>query len=151
MNVTNFRRGMQTMSMYEKQEHRKDIPTTYMETLQADERRKHLLSDARLLSPIDMVLRVDKLQNTVLFPLFKHPVTWIVAGTYTLSAVASRMKWIDLPDANGDSFEGAGTMVTFMVVFYVGYCYSRFTSMFTDLEEVMRGVINCYAVARLGA
>ena len=31
----------------------------------------------------------------------------------------------------------------------VGYCYNRFTSMFSDLEAVMRNIINCCAVARV--
>ena len=41
------------------------------------------------------------------------------------------------------AFEGAGLLITFMIVFYVGYCYTRFTNMFNDLEQVMRSIINC--------
>ena len=37
---------------------------------------------------------------------------------------------------------------TFMVVFYVGYCYNRCSEMFADQETVMREIINCCSVAR---
>jgi len=135
--------------MYEKdQKVQKDVPESYEETAAVDMRRKRLLYDARLYSPIDMVLRVDKLTQTVLLPLLRHPVTWIVSLVYSASAIGARYGGLQYGDLERDTFDGTNSMVTFMVVFYVGYCYSRFGSMFQDLEQVMRGVINCSAVAR---
>jgi len=149
LDLSSMRRAVQTMNMYEKdQKVQKDVPESYEETAAVDMRRKRLLYDARLYSPIDMVLRVDKLTQTVLLPLLRHPVTWIVSLVYSASAIGARYGGLQYGDLERDTFDGTNSMVTFMVVFYVGYCYSRFGSMFQDLEQVMRGVINCSAVAR---
>ena len=34
--------------------------------------------------------------------------------------------------------DAGGTMVTFIVVFYVGYCYTRYNSQFDDVQLIMR-------------
>ena len=125
---------------------------SYAETKAADQRRKRLLFDARRISPIDTVLRVDKIGQTVLHHLFCHTVTWIVLLAYGSTAVLCRYGYYGgktvFSDA-AESFEGSDILITFMIVFYVGYCYNRYSAMFGDLELTMRSIINCCAVARV--
>ena len=125
---------------------------SYAETKAADQRRKRLLFDARRISPIDTVLRVDKIGQTVLHHLFCHTVTWIVLLAHRSTAVLCRYGYLGgktvFSDA-AESFEGSDILITFMIVFYVGYCYNRYSAMFGDLELTMRSIINCCAVARV--
>ena len=102
----------------------------------------------RTLSPIDTILRFHKLHHTVLLAILRHPVTWLVMGTFVTSAYMARNGVWDADALDQTSFEGADLLVTFMIIFYVGYCYGRFSDMFNDLEQVMRCIINCSAVAR---
>ena len=36
------------------------------------------------------------------------------------------------------TFSGPATTVTFMIIFYVGYCYSRYTQQFSDVQDIMQ-------------
>lgn len=100
--------------------------TTYAATRDVDRKRKRLLLDARRISPMDTVLRVDKYGQTILIALLKHPVTWIVIATYAGTAALCRNGYIHVDDLSlvSDAFESGGiaSFITFMVVFYVGYC-----------------------------
>lgn len=95
---------------------------SYHATREADKRRKALLKDARRLSPIDTVLRLNKLGQTVLGRLLTHSVTWIVIATYAATATCSHYGYLPFTEeelTDRDSFEGSGTLITFMIVFYV--------------------------------
>ena len=145
------RKGPNTERLHGQGTRRRDHSKNYAATKEVDRKRKLLLRDARRLPPIDAVLRVDKYGQTVLFHLVQHPATWIVLGMYAATAVACRNGQIpETTDLERDAFESGGvaSFITFMVVFYVGYCYNRYSEMFADLETVMREIINCCSVAR---
>lgn len=94
---------------------------TYAATRVQDGVRKALLRDARRLSPIEMIVRVDKLRHTVLLPLIKSPMAWIVVLTHLFSAIGSRWGFLSFPDLENEAFDGKASLITFMIVFYVGY------------------------------
>jgi hypothetical protein len=124
--------------------------STWMDTQAADARRKALLFDARTLSPMDTTIRIDKLGQTVVVRLLRSPVTWAVFAVYGVTAFACRQDYWRFHDRMmGDSFDGSDTLITFMIVFYVGYCYNRYSAMFADLELTMRSIICCCSVARV--
>ena len=101
------------------------------------------------------MLRFDKLGQTVLLPILFHPVPWLILITYGTTAALTRHGTLvfdqdDLEDGR-NAFDGSGILITFMIVFYVGYCYNRYSSMFADLEVCVRSIINTCAVARVAS
>lgn len=119
---TNARKGPNTERLHaqHKGKPRRGQTMSYPETKSADKKRKGLLRDARRLSPIDTVLRVDKLRNSALFQLFRHPVVWLILLVYTGTATATRYGYMTFHDLDREAFEGSSTLITFMIVFYVG-------------------------------
>lgn len=123
------------------------VPRNYRETQQLDSLRKSLLNDARRLGSIDTVFRLDKLSQTVLMRLPLHPITYVVLSMHAASAALTRYEYLQ-PIESSDIFDGAGVLVTFMIVFYVGYCYNRFEAMFGQVKLAIRCVFNCCLMAR---
>ena len=123
------------------------VPRDYRETQARDQVRRALLNDARTHGSIDTVLRLDKLHQTVIARLPLHPVTYLVLGTYAASAAltyAGKLSPIQTPDY----YDDFGMLVTFMIVFYVGYCYGRFELMFGQVKQGIRCIFNCCMMAR---
>ena len=113
------------------------VPQSYAELMYRNDYRERLLDDARRYSPISSVFHLNKLPETVLYRMAFFPITWIVVSTYVVLASLTRLGIIDLGDAVEDgsgAFDGAETLVTFMVVFYLGYCYSRHFEIYRKLE-----------------
>ena len=129
-NTAKWRSQIGTLQMYESLPGRRrtGVPTSYEGTQELDKRRKLVLRDGRTVSPIDTILRFDKLRQTVLFSVLRSPVTWIVSGTYVASSVCARTGYFDaiLEDLDRSSFEGADLLVTFMIIFYVCRLYYTF-------------------------
>ena len=74
-----------------------------------------------------MVFRWDKVAQTVLRHLPQRLITWLVLFIYCLVAGLTSNGYIQPLDPDSDvGLSEAGILVTFMIVFYVGYCYSRF-------------------------
>lgn len=101
-----------------------------------DLKRKHLLTLARNTSASSTLFKIWQLPRTVLPRLAKKPVVWLVLLCFAAGAVLSRFEYLSdtmrteidelgLPD---------GATVTFIVVFYVGYCYSRSNQQFDDVQ-----------------
>ena len=94
--------------------------------------RERLLADARRYSPISLVLNLQKLPQTIFSRLIFFPIVWILMLTYAAVAVLTRMGYIDIAAYVGDSEEGldhmgsASVLVTFVVVFFVTFCYNRY-------------------------
>ena len=91
-----------------------------------DKIRLELLALSRETSPVATVLKLHMIKRTILPKLLTQPTQWVVLLVYAATAIVARTT-----DAIGDvsesasSFANAGVMVTFMVIFYVGYCYNR--------------------------
>ena len=47
-----------------------------------------------------------------------------------------------------DCIRRRSSIVVFMIVFYVGYCYSRYVEIFHDVEIIIRSIINACVLAR---
>jgi len=113
-----------------------------------DHNKKKLLNLARQLSPMKTALRIRLLRHTVLPRLLCQYLTWIVLIAWGGTA-ALAYNGITEPDIEDGVFTGAGTMVTFMIIFYVGYCYNRYTQQFDEVQTMMRSVISVCAEARV--
>lgn len=97
-------------------------PPTYEELLEADIRRKRLLSMARNLSPIDTVARIGLIGRTVVPRILRHGVCWFVLAVYFLATLLARTRAISLATLGDDAADGLaqpGRVVTFMIIFYV--------------------------------
>jgi len=124
-----------------------DGPETFEELMKQDLKKKRLLGLARSLSPMNTALKISLFPRTVIPRLFQRQLTWVVLGTWIGTSACARMG-ITEGDIDTGVFDGAGTMVTFMIIFYVGYCYTRYTDQFTDVQTIMRSVISATAQAR---
>ena len=119
------RKAQQTESLHTKpRKASSKTPLDYAGTKAADSRRKALLFDARRLSPIDTVFRLDKIGQTALVPLFQHPGTWLVIMCYIATAVLTRRGTLHFVDVDRDTFEGGTTLVIFMIVLCAPHCCS---------------------------
>jgi len=117
------------------------------------ETREKLLDDARRYSPISLVLAFNKLPQTVLVRIIWFPITWIILVTYVTVASLTRSGYIDLKgqDSTADhvsAYNGASVMVTFMVVFYLGYCYNRHWQIYEASRSASSTVLNLCVAAR---
>ena len=115
-----WRSAVGTLRMYDKYDNlgkkKAGVPATYEKTEQVDLVRKKLLLDGRMLSPIDTILRLDKLRQTVLLAIVRHPVTWIVSGIYATTASLARSGYWSFEDLDRASFEGADLLVRYQPV-----------------------------------
>eukprot|EP00966_Prymnesium_polylepis_P114302 2641119-Prymnesium_polylepis.1 len=90
--------------------------------------------------------------DTVVPRLLRQPTQWFVLAVYGVTAFLTRIdtgaeaiaEELDL-----ESFSGAGTMVTFMIIFYVGYCYNRQQVFFDNVQKIMMTVQNACGNARI--
>ena len=81
-----------------------------------------LLALARELSPMTTILRVGLLRRTVVPRVMSHVLTWCVLGVYAAAAAAARLGVLEYTEKGDGGIENVGTVVTFTVIFYVGYC-----------------------------
>ena len=120
---------------------------TFQDTIELDQHRRLLLRYARLASLPTLFFRIDKLPHTVVPRILRSPLVYVVVFAYIAAAALARTgSWTYAHD--GHALSGAGLLISFMIVFYVGYCYSRYMDMFNDLELVMRCILNICVVAR---
>ena len=91
-----------------------------------DLNRRHLMSLTRGMSPIETVGKFRMLPRTVLARLIKSWVTWLILFIYGGAAAGTR-SGVNFGELDLTAFDGGGTIVTFMVIFYIGYCYNRYT------------------------
>ena len=93
-------------------------PETFEELLAIDDKRKEILHLAKNHSPMTTALKIRLLPRTVLPRLLHHYLTWVVMATFATTCVAARLG-ITEDEIDDSVFNGAGTMVTFMIIFYV--------------------------------
>ena len=127
----------------------KRIPSTYKDTMMVADTRDALLEDARRYSPISLVLALNKLHQTVLPRLACFPIVWILMAVYASVATCTHTGIAPKTFvANMADFEGAGILVTFMVVFYVGYCYSRHFMIYETCRSASSTILDACVNAR---
>ena len=123
---------------------------SYQDLTQLDDKRRKLLMLARETSPIDSLGRVWLIGHTVIPRLLKHGLTWLVVCVFGITATITRMG-VDVGDLSDVSriLDGVSTMVTFMIIFYVSYCYNRYTEQYADVQSVMHAITNACVSARV--
>lgn len=113
---------------------------TWSELRSMDVKRKNLLTLARETSASASLFKLSALPRTVLPRLIRKPLVWLIVCAFALGSILSRLSVFDeatlgevdaLLEGTGT---GGGTVVTFMVVFYVGYCYTRNNQQFDDVQ-----------------
>jgi len=81
---------------------------------------------------------------------------WLVVGVYVSCAVLSRTQPLhgyeglfgNVYERDG-AFSGASVLVTFMVVFYLGYCYNRHFEQYAALRDAMSTLVDVMINARV--
>jgi len=112
-----------------------------------DNQRLELLDLSRTLTPVGTIVRIDKIPRSVLPKLLAQPTQWFILAVYITAAVLQR-NGVDFGPIDGVNFEGAGQMVTFMIIFYVGYCYNRQQVYFDEAQQIMTSIQNACVLAR---
>ena len=122
--------------------------SSFEDVVKADMERKALLSLARDISPIDSIARLSALPRTVIPRILSHYLTWLVVLIYIVASVICRIG-VDFGDLDLTAFDSSNTLITFMIIFYVGYCYNRYTAQFADVEHIMHAIIDACVLARV--
>ena len=121
---------------------------SWQEIRNMNARRTKLLDLARETSPIDTVLAVRLLGRTVFPRLIRHPLIWVVWGGFALTATLSRFGFGGDPQMAEEVLDGSTTVVAFMIIFFVGYCYTRYNEQFNDVQQIMHSIVNACSAAR---
>ena len=124
---------------------------THDELREMDQRRKKLLALARDTSAIDTLLKLGQLGRTVLPRLAMKPLIYVFLVIFGVGAVLTKfgiMSETDVAEAE-DIDDTGGTMVTFIIVFYVGYCYNRSNQQFDDVQLIMHSINDACLSARV--
>ena len=130
------------------------IPRAYKDTMKVAHMRERLLADARRYSPISLVLNLQKLPQTIFSRLIFFPIVWILMLTYAAVAVLTRMGYIDIAAYVGDSEEGldhmgsASVLVTFVVVFFVTFCYNRYFMIYDTARNASSTILDAMVAGR---
>ena len=129
------------------------VDLTYEDLREMDKKRKSLLKLARSTSAIDTLVQLATLPRTVLPRLAKKPLIWAMILTFGAGAAIARLSVLSeelLEEALllDGVVRDSGTMVTFMVVFYVGYCYTRSNEQFADVQKIMHAINDACLAAR---
>ena len=127
-------------------------PETYEASHKFDDKRVRNVNLARSTSPLAMWWRVDKFLHTIIPRVFCYWCFWLVILVYVFFASVSRFSYhlVDFGDSEDrTAFDGAGRMITYMIVFYVGYCYSRFSEQYFLMTGTSRLIITCCNTARV--
>ena len=106
------------------------------------------LTTINLYSRADSIARMAALPRTVIPRIATHALTWLVFGVYAGSATTCRLG-VDFGVRDLTSFDSSNTLVTFMIVFYVGYCYNRYTAQFEEVEQIMHTICETCSLARV--
>ena len=118
------------------------------EVRRLDYARKKMLTTARNLRPIDSVSRLSLLPRTVLPRIARYGALWMVMAAYAVTAILCRTG-TNFGEVDVEKFDAGTSIITFMIVFYVGYCYSRYNQMFDDVEKIMHSLTNACMLARV--
>jgi hypothetical protein len=117
-----------------------------------DAKRKRLLELARNTSATQSLFQLWQLPRTVLPRLIRKPIIWLVLLTYAVGVILGRLALLSdemLAEAAQRDGESGSAAVTFMVVFYVGYCYSRSNQQFDDVQLIMHSINDACLIARV--
>lgn len=116
--------------------------------LREDDERKQLLAMARRNSPLE-ALTVRLLPRTVIPRILDHYATWCVVLAYMTSATLSRLRvGLIFDDFDPSMNDSGNTVITFMIIFYVSYCYQRYTSQFEHADSICHSITNACILAR---
>lgn len=94
---------------------------TFAEIEAVDAKRQDLLEIARTNSPLVSALKIRLWPHTVVPRILCRSITWIVIAAWGITVALARMG-ITEENIDSDIFNSASAMVTFMIIFYVGYC-----------------------------
>jgi len=123
---------------------------THEQLIDSERKKKRLLSIVRAEAPVDTIFRVWLLGRTVLPRLLHHPVVWLNLVAFGGSAACRRLGIFDTGWVVDEaSSSGSGNLVTFMIVFYVGYCYNRNHECFMLAEKAMDKITTLVAEAHV--
>ena len=123
-------------------------PKSFQETVELDEQRKVLLQVARVDKVATLCFHLKRLANTVVPRVLQNLLTVLVLITYGVVAYVVRNKHWDISSIDLDLIESQGmsTLVTFMIIFYVGYCYDRHYAQYLEANKGRNALVDCCAM-----
>ena len=133
----------------------RNVPREYQDTVKLDCHRKELLRHARSYAPHDAIFKwraLRLLRYSIVPRRLTFRLVWLVYATFAATATLARTGvWVParLPAAtDGFDASGASMMISFMIVFYVGNCYSRQERQYQACTEAFGSVTNACLLAR---
>jgi len=114
---------------------------------ETDVRRIKLLQNTRKIAPGWLMLEVRYIAHTALPRVVCSPTTWGSLVLYAIAATLRRME-IWTVTHNPAAVSGASLMMTFIIVFFLGYCYNRHYSQYFAAMKCCGSLIESCALAR---
>lgn len=114
-----------------------------------DEQRKELLHVARTDKVSTLCFRLRRLANTVVPRVLNNALTLLVLTTYSVTAFVARTKRLEVSTLDLELIESQGmsSLVTFMIIFFVGYCYDRHYAQYLEANRARNALVDCCAMA----
>ena len=131
-------------------DHRRGPPQDYPAIQRLDQKRINNMAEARSHSPLSLAWRLDKIGITIIPRIVWRLAFWLVVGAYMGFTLVSRFAFhlVSFTDEDRTVFEGANLMISFMIVFYTGYCYNRFSEQYFLMTGAVRMIIIAASTAR---
>ena len=127
---------------------------SYAEVEHDDKRRMDSLTLSR---ESDLVFGVTLLSNpvnifsTVVPKLLIAPPTVLSVGSFAMAALLVRCEIVHMASSeySDSALDGSSVLISFLISFYLGYCYNRYYAIYWACMACRNHVIECCALARL--
>ena len=113
----------------------KKVDSDYESMKDTDKKRLKLLHDIRGIAPGWLVFSRNDIRNTALPRIAANPTSWIALILFVIAAVLRRRDvWVTTH--NPAAVQGSSLLMTFIIVFFLGYCYNRHYSQYFAAMKV---------------
>ena len=119
-----------------------------------DERRMTMLALSResdLVFGLGLLTDPKRILSTVVPRLIIAPTTLLTIASFGVAAFLARSGVIGLAveDYDESAMDGASVLISFLISFYLGYCYNRYYAIYWACMDCRNHVMECCALARL--
>ena len=125
------------------------VPRSFEDTQKLDTSRQKLLNDARMIAPMDLFHRLDKVPLTVIPKVVGMKLTWAIYLTFAAVALLARLGAMPHSEVYDDNaLQGVPLLLAFCICFYVGHCYDRHYKQYFEAMACKGAIVTCCLQAR---
>jgi hypothetical protein len=116
------------------------VPLNFNDSVVLNYKRLAMLKETRISDPLRVIFDLTKLGKSTFPDVLRSLQFWLVTISYTVCSVLTRTavwpksEWEESNDAMDTSVSGMGVLVSFTLVFYFGYCYTRYSEHYMEVR-----------------